>query len=84
MIQPPVILASASPRRRELLALIGIPHEVIPSNIDETYLPGEAPRTHAERRFYAMRKAARLAIALTGVRSGLRANRKIKTPSRLT
>lgn len=49
MIRPPVILASASPRRRELLALIGIPHEVIPSNIDETYLPGEVPRTHAER-----------------------------------
>jgi len=49
MIQPPVILASASPRRRELLTLIGIPHEVLPSNIDETYLPGEVPRTHAER-----------------------------------
>lgn len=49
MIRPPVILASASPRRRELLTLIGIPHEVIPSNIDETYLPGEVPRTHAER-----------------------------------
>jgi septum formation protein len=49
MIRPPVILASASPRRRELLTLIGIPHEVLPSNIDETYLPDEVPRTHAER-----------------------------------
>jgi septum formation protein len=49
MTHPPVILASASPRRRELLTLIGIPHQVMPANIDETYLPGEVPRTHAER-----------------------------------
>ena len=49
MTKPPVILASASPRRRELLSLIGVPHGVQPSDIDETYLPGEVPRTHAER-----------------------------------
>jgi septum formation protein len=45
----PVILASQSPRRRELLALVGIRHEVRPANIDETYFPGEQPRAHAER-----------------------------------
>jgi len=44
-----VILASQSPRRRELLALIGIPHEVRPADIDETYLAGEQPAAHAER-----------------------------------
>jgi septum formation protein len=44
-----VILASASPRRRELLTLVGIPHEVRPADIDETVLPGEAPIPHAER-----------------------------------
>src|SRR3954469_7312010 len=44
-----VILASGSPRRRQLLELIGIPHEVRPSNIDETMRPREAPRRHAER-----------------------------------
>ena len=44
-----VILASQSPRRRELLALVGITHEVCPADIDETYFPGEAPRDHAER-----------------------------------
>ncbi len=44
-----VLLASASPRRRELLTLIGIEHEVRPSNIDEAYLAGELPRQHAER-----------------------------------
>lgn len=46
---PRVVLASQSPRRRELLRLIGIPHEVRPADIDETYLPGELPRAHAER-----------------------------------
>jgi septum formation protein len=44
-----VILASQSPRRRELLTLIGIPHEVRPADIDERLMPGESPRTHAER-----------------------------------
>ncbi|HXD22095.1 MAG TPA: Maf family protein [Gemmatimonadaceae bacterium] len=44
-----VILASASPRRRELLTLIGIAHLVLPANIDESLLPGEQPHTHAER-----------------------------------
>lgn len=31
----PIILASGSPRRQELLQLVGIPFEVIPSNVDE-------------------------------------------------
>jgi len=44
-----VILASASPRRRELLALVGIAHEVRPADIDESLLPGETPVAHAER-----------------------------------
>ena len=48
-MNPRVILASASPRRRELLTLVGIAHEVLPANIDESYLPGETPHQHAER-----------------------------------
>ena len=44
-----VILASQSPRRRELLNLVGIAHEVQPADIDESYLTGERPREHAER-----------------------------------
>ena len=44
-----VILASQSPRRRELLGLVGIAHEVRPADIDESYLAGEEPRAHAER-----------------------------------
>ncbi|MHB1311625.1 MAG: Maf family protein [Gemmatimonadaceae bacterium] len=46
---PAVILASASPRRRELLTLIGIAHEVLPADIDESAFPDEAPAPHAER-----------------------------------
>src|SRR5512133_551842 len=44
-----VILASQSPRRRELLNLIGMRHEVRPADIDETVRPGERPAPHAER-----------------------------------
>ncbi|MFI5311196.1 MAG: Maf family protein [Gemmatimonadales bacterium] len=47
--EPRVVLASASPRRRELLALIHIPHQVRPADVDETPLAGEAPAACAER-----------------------------------
>ncbi|MGQ0712243.1 MAG: Maf family protein [Gemmatimonadaceae bacterium] len=47
--EPRVVLASSSPRRRELLTMIGIAHEVIPADLDEAYLPGETPLVHAER-----------------------------------
>lgn len=51
-----VILASSSPRRRDLLTLVGIPHDVRPADIDESYLDGETPAAHAER--LAREKAA--------------------------
>jgi septum formation protein len=44
-----VVLASSSPRRHELLKLIGVDHEVIPADLDESQLPGEKPDAHAER-----------------------------------
>jgi septum formation protein len=59
-----VILASQSPRRRELLDLVGIAHEVQPADIDESYLAGETPREHAER--LARGKAAVIAAARAG------------------
>src|SRR5689334_16544173 len=40
--QPVLRLASASPRRRQLLELIGVPHVVTPADIDETPQAGEA------------------------------------------
>jgi len=54
-----VILASASPRRRELLSLVGIPHVVEPADIDESYRDGEEAPQHAER--LAREKAATVA-----------------------
>ena len=48
-IAPELVLASQSPRRRELLALIGLAHDVRPANIDESHLSGETPEGHCER-----------------------------------
>ena len=55
-----VILASQSPRRRELLSQIGIAHEVRPADIDESVWPGEDPVSHSER--LARDKAHTLAL----------------------
>ncbi|HEY3134353.1 MAG TPA: Maf family protein [Gemmatimonadaceae bacterium] len=49
MTTPRVVLASSSPRRRQLLNLIGILHDVQPANIDESMRAREIPRRHAER-----------------------------------
>ena len=46
---PLVCLASVSPRRHELLAQIGVPHSVVAADIDETAMPGEAPRDYVVR-----------------------------------
>ncbi|MDQ8163263.1 MAG: Maf family protein [Gemmatimonadota bacterium] len=57
---PRVILASQSPRRRELLTLIGIAHEVRPADVDESVHQDEAPVPHCER--LARAKAHTLAV----------------------
>jgi septum formation protein len=44
-----LVLASASPRRQELLRNAGIAFETCPANIQESPLPGELPQAHAER-----------------------------------
>ncbi len=49
-----LVLASASPRRVELLARLGIVADRIdPADLDETPLPAETPRAHAERLAHA-------------------------------
>jgi len=53
------ILASASPRRHELLTMVGIAHDVLPADIDERYRAGEAPREHTLR--LALEKARTVA-----------------------
>jgi septum formation protein len=55
----PVVLASASPRRRELLTLVGIAHQVHPADVDERVHTGEAPAHYVDR--LAREKAAVIA-----------------------
>lgn len=56
-----LVLASASPRRQELLRIAGIPFTVQPADIDETLLPGELPRAYAER--LAQEKALQVSLS---------------------
>jgi len=44
-----LILASASPRRREILRQLGLEAEVRPASLDEALEPGEGPEEHVER-----------------------------------
>lgn len=59
---PTIVLASASPRRRDLLARAGLAFTVVPSDVDESVPPGITPdelaRSLAERKALAV--AARL------------------------
>ena len=54
-----VILASTSPRRRELLALLGIAFEIIPPVAEEIPSPGLSPREQAKQ--FALDKALSIA-----------------------
>ncbi len=44
-----VVLASQSPRRRDLLDLVGIAHEVMPADVDESVRAGEGAHDYTER-----------------------------------
>ena len=56
-------LASASPRRRELLAQIGVPFVTLIASIDETALPGEPAERYVER---LAREKAQAGLAALG------------------
>src|SRR5512139_3073389 len=49
MSAPAIVLASASPRRAELLESAGIRFVVVPGHIDETPHPNEQPLDHVLR-----------------------------------
>ena len=49
MNQELIVLASASPRRRQLLDQIGVAHEIRPVEVDETRLPKEMPLDFVRR-----------------------------------
>jgi len=46
---PSLILASASPRRANLLTQMGLTFQVLPSDVPEEVLEGESPESHAQR-----------------------------------
>ena len=54
-----IILASASPRRQELLGLTGLPFSVRPADVDESLLPGEPPAGYVRRLALEKARAAR-------------------------
>lgn len=58
-----VILASASPRRRALLDLLGIPHRVVPSGVPEEDNEGESPRERAVRLAVEKARKVRASVA---------------------
>src|SRR5262245_43497714 len=45
----PLVLASQSPRRKELLQVLGIPFTIVVPHVDETPRDGEAPEAYAVR-----------------------------------
>jgi septum formation protein len=45
----PLVLGSGSPRRREILAALGVPFVVVPGDADETVHAGEGAGTYLER-----------------------------------
>jgi septum formation protein len=45
----PLVLASGSPRRQQLLDMLGIPYRVVVPDVDETYRVSEAPEAYVVR-----------------------------------
>jgi septum formation protein len=60
---PRLILASSSPRRRELLGKLGVPFDIIKPDIDETQHPGEPPLDYVRR--LSRQKAEAIAAGLS-------------------
>ena len=63
IMEHPIILASASPRRRELLEQLGWSFTIDPADVDEQVMPGEAPEAYAVR---VARDKARVAAKRAG------------------
>ena len=60
-----LILASTSPRRKDLLSLLGLPFDIIPADLDESRLPGESPADYVRR--LACEKAHKVARDTQGL-----------------
>jgi len=63
-VTPPVVLASGSPRRRQLLEMLRIPFRVMPPDVDERVRPGESADHYVRR--LAREKAEAVAPQVPG------------------
>jgi septum formation protein len=63
MKKTPLILASASPRRRRLLKQLGFTFRVLPSSIDEVFLHHQSPASNARR--VALEKALEISTRVS-------------------
>lgn len=61
----PLFLASRSPRRAELLRQVGVAFEVVDVEVDESVVPGEAPRDYVLRLAQAKAMAAAAGVPAT-------------------
>ena len=66
-MDPQFYLASASPRRRQLLEQLGLHFEVVVANVDESPQPGESPREYVLRVARAKAEAVAGRLASPGV-----------------
>lgn len=66
----PLCLASASPRRQELLAVYGLHCRVVPAHVDESPRPGEAPAEHVLRLARAKARDVAARVEGLGILSG--------------
>jgi septum formation protein len=63
----PIVLASASPRRQELLKNAGVEFVVCPANIEEVQLAGEDPSAFAERMARDKARVVRASVPDTAI-----------------
>jgi septum formation protein len=75
----PLLLGSASPRRRELVAMIGVPFVVRPAEADESLREGETPGEYLARVALAKLEAVR-AVPLHGAAAVLVADTIVVAP----
>ncbi len=47
-LQANLVLASASPRRAQILRMLGFEFDIVPTDVEEGAIPNEVPRLHAE------------------------------------
>jgi septum formation protein len=78
-----IYLASRSPRRRELLAQIGVRFAVVEADTDETRLPGEHPEDYVLRLALEKARAARALIPATDRRPVLGADTAVAVDERI-